>query len=103
MLLTNKLLVVMQRNGFFGVCMLYHVSKRSSVFYGTLRIYVARVSKDGKLMNSRPCNDCIIKMKRAGIKEVIYSTGTQEIYRVEKINDMELLHISSGYRHIKNN
>jgi len=54
-------------------------------------------------MNSRPCNDCIIKMKRAGIKEVIYSTGTQEIYRVEKINDMELLHISSGYRHIKNN
>jgi deoxycytidylate deaminase len=69
---------------------------------GKIRLYVARISKgsDGIFMNSRPCNDCIDKMKKVGIYEVIYSTGDKQIYKKEKVSEMKYIHVSAGNRHL---
>lgn len=50
-------------------------------------------------MNSRPCNQCIDIMRRVGIDEVIYTTGEDNYYRVEKISTIEYKHNSAGNRH----
>lgn len=62
-----------------------------------LCLLVIRVNNEGKLVNSRPCNDCIKILKRYPIKKIYYSNDNGEII-VEKLMDMELLHDSTGYR-----
>lgn len=41
-------------------------------------IYVARVNKAGDVRNSRPCPDCMAKIKSVGIKTVYYSMTDNE-------------------------
>ena len=60
-------------------------------------ILVVRMARDGKLTNSRPCNDCINILRASGIYKVFYSNNLGEI-ACEKIDAMELLHISIGRR-----
>lgn len=38
-------------------------------------------------------------MKTVGIHEVIYSTGDDKIYKIEKISNIKYGHVSSGFRH----
>jgi cytidine deaminase len=63
-------------------------------------IIVIRIDKLGKrLQNSRPCNTCIIKLKKLGIRKVFYSTINGDIVS-EYIENMELLHECSSMKNI---
>lgn len=38
-------------------------------------IYVVRIGKRGNVMYSEPCPSCVLAIKEAGIKVVVFSTG----------------------------
>lgn len=58
-------------------------------------ILIIRISSNNKLQNSRPCNTCIDKMKKKGIRKAYYSNSDGNIV-YEFIDDMPKLHQSSG-------
>jgi len=60
-------------------------------------ILIIRISKSYNLKNSRPCNSCIEKLKRRGIRKVYYSNEYGNII-CEFLEDMHKLHICSGDR-----
>lgn len=60
-----------------------------------LDLWVIRISADGKLKNSYPCNNCLHKMKECGIRRVYYSNDQGEII-CQKLTDMKFLHKSAG-------
>ena len=60
-------------------------------------ILVIRVNKNGDLKNSRPCNNCIDKMKTKGIRKIYWSTDEQTILS-EYVDSMDKIHESSGAR-----
>ena len=61
-------------------------------------LIVIRINNYGtKLKNSRPCNDCIIKLRKLGIRKVYYSDEKGEIV-FEYVNNMKFLHICSSSR-----
>ena len=63
-------------------------------------LLVIRVDKFGeKLKNSRPCNNCILKLKKLGIRKVYYSNQKGDIV-FEFVNNMEFLHICSGHNNL---
>jgi hypothetical protein len=81
---------------------------RSAAFYpaikalglpSKMKLYVVRVSGNDpdKLLNSRPCKNCIEYMKLFGVKYVFYSNETGEITK-EKVDTMESLHESLAVR-----
>uniref|UniRef100_A0A6C0IAY0 Uncharacterized protein n=1 Tax=viral metagenome TaxID=1070528 RepID=A0A6C0IAY0_9ZZZZ len=63
-------------------------------------IIVARVTKDGTIRNSRPCNNCLDMMSKYNIKNIIYSTD-DGFFIVDKPQNMEKLHSSSGWNTFK--
>jgi deoxycytidylate deaminase len=63
-------------------------------------ILIIRVNKSRKLQNSRPCNSCIDKLRKHGIRKAYYSNEQGEIVW-EFIDDMPKIHISSGTEFIK--
>jgi deoxycytidylate deaminase len=58
-------------------------------------IVIIRLGQSNKLQNSRPCNSCIEKMRKKGIRKAYYSNEYGEIV-YEFIDDMPKIHISSG-------
>lgn len=62
-------------------------------------ILVIRINKNFALKNSRPCNQCIDKLNKIGIRKVYYSDDNGNIVS-ERVEDMERLHISSGTRQL---
>lgn len=62
-------------------------------------IIVIRTSKN-KLANSRPCNNCIEKMIKMGIRKVYYSNESGKIVS-EFVEEMDKIHISSGTKYQK--
>jgi len=86
---------------------------RSGAFYpaikalglpSKMKLYVVRVSGNDpeKLLNSRPCKNCIEYMKLFGVKYVFYSNETGEITK-EKVDIMESLHESLAVRIYREN
>lgn len=69
-----------------------------------MKLYVVRVSGNDpeKLLNSRPCNNCIEYMKLFGVKYVFYSNEMGEITK-EKVDTMESLHESLAFKIYRNN
>ena len=65
-------------------------------------IIVVRFGKDGSFKNSRPCNQCLETMVKYRIKKILYSTDNGIIV-TEKPENMEKLHISSGWNAFKVN
>ena len=66
-------------------------------------IIVIRIDKFGvKLKNSRPCNNCILKLRKLGIRKVYYSNEKGDIV-FEYVNNMEFLHICSGQNNLAKN
>lgn len=66
-------------------------------------LYVSRIKND-EFKNSKPCLHCINFIKNIGcIKRVIYTTGTNEIYTIEKVNsiNLNLYRESSGWKYFK--
>ncbi len=60
-------------------------------------ILIIRVRVDGTLGDSRPCNTCIEKMKRAGIRRAYYSTRDGDL-RCELVSEMEMTYETSAMR-----
>ena len=59
-------------------------------------LIVIRVNNCGtKFKNSRPCNDCITKLLKLGIRKVYYSDEKGEIV-FEYVNNMKFIHICSS-------
>jgi cytidine deaminase len=75
----------------------YNIPKMS---IKNIDIIVIRISKSYELRNSRPCNDCIDKLRKMGIRKVYYSNDEGEIIN-EYLQDMKKIHISSGARFLK--
>jgi deoxycytidylate deaminase len=65
-----------------------------------LDILVIRINKNFALKNSRPCNHCIDKLKKIGIRKVFYSNEDGNIVS-EFIHDMEKLHVSDGNKFLQ--
>ena len=63
-------------------------------------IMVIRVNTKSELKNSRPCNECIDKLKKKGIKKVFYSNDDGKII-IEIVNDMKYIHTSYRNRKVK--
>jgi hypothetical protein len=105
------------RNCFNGKCICYSTHAEMDVLNKVLKnlkiqtknnvidlsnytIVVVRFGKDGLLKNSRPCNNCINTMCKYRIKKIMYSTDNGSILS-EKPEEMELIHISSGWNAFK--
>ncbi len=101
------------RNSYNNKCTCYSTHAEMDVIHKALRnngsrsdlsncvIAVVRISNDGCLRNSRPCNNCLETMKFYRIKKIMYSTD-DGIIKTEKPVDMEPMHISSGWSAFKN-
>ena len=61
-------------------------------------IIVIRINDKCVLRNSRPCNECINKLEKLGIRRIYYS-NQDGIIISELVKDMPRLHISSGTRY----
>jgi deoxycytidylate deaminase len=59
-------------------------------------ILIIRIGTN-KLKNSRPCNSCIDKLSRYGIRKVYYSNEAGNIV-CEFLDSMPKLHVSSGFK-----
>lgn len=62
-----------------------------------LDILVIRIGTSDNLLNSRPCDLCIQKMKEKGIRKVFYSNCNGEI-KCEIVEDMKKIHTCSGIK-----
>lgn len=60
-------------------------------------ILIIRLKKDGSLGDSRPCNTCIDKMRRAGIRRAYYSNRDGGL-SCELVSEMELTYETSAMR-----
>ncbi len=103
------------RNTYNGECICWSTHAEMDVLFKVLKdkcshpfkdivnlndhtIVVIRYGKDGMLKNSRPCNNCLDTIKKYNIKKIIYSTDLGTVIS-EKPNNMEYLHISSGWKY----
>ena len=73
---------------------------KTKKFHG-MDILVIRINKNHVLKNSRPCNQCIEKLLKLGIRKVYYSTDDGTIV-CEFLQNMEKKHISSGNKNLCN-
>ncbi len=58
-------------------------------------IIIIRVRKDGSLGESSPCNTCIDKMRRVGIRRAYYSTADGQIH-CQLVSEMEMNYETSA-------
>lgn len=42
-------------------------------FYSDLRVYVARINRLGETGMARPCPECVTKLKKSNVTEMIYT------------------------------
>ena len=95
------------RNSYNNKCVCFSTHAEMDVIHKVIRTYdelhlhnctiaVVRFGKDGMLKNSRPCNHCLQCMIKYRIKKIMYSTDDGTI-KSERPEDMEHLHISSGW------
>jgi len=95
------------RNSYNGRCTCFSTHAEMDVLYRTIKsknttnlsnytIVVLRISKEGNIKNSRPCNQCLETMIKYRIKKIIWSTDSGT-FNCEKPQSMELLHTSSGW------
>ena len=63
-------------------------------------IIVVRINKIGTdFKNSRPCNTCIIKLRKLGIRKVFYS-NSKGVIVFEYVKEMEFLHLCSSEKNL---
>jgi len=64
-----------------------------------------RISKNGKLGESRPCYNCILSLNHFGLnfKNIYYSTSNGDIKKesFDELVNSDKIHVSSGYRQKK--
>lgn len=52
-----------------------------------LKIVIIRINDNNKLIDSKPCTNCVNKINSLGIKKIIYSTSENSIQNI-KINNL---------------
>jgi len=76
-------------------------TKRKPHAHKHLQVVVIHIDRSNpqadKLLNSRPCNDCIDWMRAMGVHSVWYSNGRGELVQ-ERVDRMAKLHESRGKR-----
>jgi hypothetical protein len=83
----------------------YFNNKKTNKFSKKINLTVIRISKTGKLCDSRPCLDCCLKLqKHVNVKNIFYSTNDQTIIKI-KFNKYcrDVSHISKGNIYRKKN
>ena len=73
-------------------------SFRRDVKYNKCHILVVRINSSNKLVNSRPCKDCIASLRNISIKNIYYSNEAGEIL-CERVKHSISNHVSSGNRY----
>lgn len=72
-------------------------TKKRKLLHG--RLFILRVTTDKKgeikFTNSKPCSECVKKIKASGIKKIAYSNDLGEIV-YEKTSNLSNNHISSA-------
>lgn len=48
--------------------------------------------------NSKPCQSCTSFLKLIGIGKIIYSTGNNDLFKIERVKNLNTNHISSGMK-----
>lgn len=78
----------------------YSPAKVAGFARQSLKIFVVRFTRTGRLANSEPCRDCLEKMRALGIKRVSWSTSERTIVTDTPINllNREVSTTSSGNR-----
>ena len=66
--------------------------------FSNISIVVIRYGNE-KFKNSKPCKECINAMRFFGIKNVYYTTGTNDLYAVEKIKYIQTDKSSRSYEY----
>jgi len=62
-------------------------------------LYVVRWSRKEKCFeNSKPCESCTSFLQMIGIGTIVYTTGDDEIYKRERVKNLNTEHMSSGMR-----
>lgn len=65
------------------------------------KLIVIRINNKCELIDSKPCVNCINKLKATNIKKVIYSNN-EGILITEKIAFLNNTHMSYGFRSVNN-
>ena len=81
----------MAGSGFYEVKRKYH---------NKYNLIVIRINPEGKLVNARPCHNCVDMLKACGIKNIFYSTDDGHII-CEKVNHIVSINSSSVSRLIE--
>ncbi len=68
------------------------------VKYSKCSILVVRLNSNNKLTNSKPCKDCLEKLKSSKIKNIYYSDGRGQII-CEKVKNSTTSFVSSGTKY----
>jgi deoxycytidylate deaminase len=102
------------RNSYNGSCICYSTHAEMDVLYKVLKSYkvqpfkdivdlsdhvivVVRFSRDGHIINSRPCNQCLDTMSKYRIKKIMYSTD-EGTFKTDRPRAMEKMHTTSGWK-----
>lgn len=64
-------------------------------------LVVIRLNSNNQLCNARPCYNCLLELKKYGIKKVFYSININKII-CERVHHMLSVHISVGRRVFEN-
>lgn len=80
---------------------------KSGIFYKPkmkkYTLYVVRWSNNSGWGNSKPCESCINFLQMVGIGTIIYTTGDNELYKKERVKNLNTTHMSSGMRSLYRN
>jgi len=83
----------------YKYCASLGVKGRKRIKQRKLHIIVIRVNNSNTLIESKPCDHCLMIMKQVGIRKVTYSTKNGELV-TETIDGMQA-NTSAGYRVLK--
>ena len=78
---------------------------RHSKLKHSVDVLVVRVSKQGVLMKSKPCSDCLRILRRAEhlpVRNIIYSVGETTLW-AEPVKTMTSTHVTYGFRQMAYN
>ena len=73
--------------------------EKNQKYINKYNLLVIRVNNEGKLVNSRPCHNCVDMLKSCGIKNIFYSTDNGIIG--ERVNSIISINSSSVSRFIE--
>jgi hypothetical protein len=66
---------------------------RPRVKPNSIDLYVIRLNDKDEIDSSRPCNLCLLAMRIAGVRKVIYS-NSDGTYTIQRVRDMESTHFT---------